>query len=1163
MSLVWRIPLAVVALVLAWQRLGAVRPVLASVAGVALLLDAALPAAVAPDVWAARASEMTAGIQRRLELLAESQALRRTLAAGGGEATPEAPFDELRRSGAGLLPTVDELLLVDERGEPVAWAGERAQMPFRLRLLGERAVAAEPGVQEAWLWWREPIFEGGRIIGEVLAGVVVPERGARTVLGVGAGRAAVVSPRWEGGTSVTSPAGARLFGIEIKRAGTVPWSLAGGAALVTVLLLAVRASGPARALLAGVAAAVALAGAEVAEWRAVAVVLAVGALLMLASALSGRKRAPGSDPSWPVPLLGALSVAALAWLAPSAITGFSSQVTPDRLLLPSPWQVAIVASWTFLLLASVPLAVRLHWGARVVAWGPLVAGVLLADPRLLAAGAALVVLVGRRRSSLVLPAIAAALIVAGAEDAGRRDTLTSGVESTLQRMENQEGPARALLASVPESGLAELVRLAPAERVVVLGRLAGWLGFTETLPGASLALIDPQEAPVAVWGQSLGAWEPQPRELASRGLASGWRVSVLAAQRPYDVLEALSAAGVEAPTAAFDRAGAPLARGATFRPLPPERVGRALAEGRSWSWISVGEREHRAYLRTYHSWVLAVPWVRSPLPELALATAGLALWGVLPFAIWSQRRRARELWSQRRTFAGRLRALSAVVTLVPLLLLAQLLPRQWLREQQRARLELGRALSQPLAALGVEQQLPWLARDLGATVAIYRAGRLTWCSRPDLVAAGEVPWLAPPEAFVRAVRGWREPLVMGEGRLSVFAPTSSVPVPEVGAILGLQIGAGAPSYSPREWFVITALWAAVLALAMSERVGRRLARPLRRLVHATRRLERGESVAGVRIDGDDEVMELSGAFRTMASTVQRREEELRRERDLLESVLGTLSAAVLVLSSDGGCELANASARRLLGDADPLGMLHARLGTAIDGMLDGAASTDRPDGTDPRDARGVVAGHGHASPRHGCAAADRDGGPLRGRPRGAAGLAGGARSHRRTRGEEPADPDQAVGGGAAGRARGRSGAAGEGGRDRRRTDPGSGGTAPRCRAGILEPGRARALGTPGNGAGRGRPRGGRRVHRAYPARDRHSRRGRRGGSGDGRPQLGQEGHQAPAGQQHPRDRPGQRRGRARATRDRCDGRSDGQGHRRGRARGQPRPPLRAALLDHQ
>ncbi len=934
LSLVWRVPLAAAALAVAWRRLGPARLALAGLAAAALAVDVAMPAAVPPRVWARRAGEQIADLQRRLALLAEQPPLQRMLAAGGAEAAPEAPFDELRRVREALQPDVDALLLVDERGEPVAWAGPRAQMPFRLRLLGERAVSAEPGVQEAWLWWREPILDGGRTIGEVLAGVVIPERGARSALGVGAGRAAVIRPRWEGGEAIQSPAGARLFGVEVEPARPVGWSFPGAAVVVGCLLLAVVAGGAVRALLIGCIAAMILVGGAIAEWRGVAIVIGVaGILTWLAAGFAGRR----IKPPWPVSLLAAAAVSGLVSLAPSAIAAFAGPAVPERLLMPSPWQVATVASWTLLVLAAPSLPWSVHWAVRAAAWVPLVAGALLAEPKLLVTGAATVVLVGRRRAGLILPAIAAAMIVVGSEDATRRADLTAGVESTLIRLDNEEGPARGLLASIPASGLAELIRLTPPEKVVVLGRLAGWLGLTETLPGASLALVDPQENPVAVWGQSFGGWDVSPRELAARELANGWRVVVLTAQRPYDVLAALSAAGVEAPTAAFDRSGAPAARGGTFRPLAPERVGRALAEGRSWAWVGVGEREHRAYLRAYQRWVLAVPWVRAPLPELALAIAGLALWGLLPFALWGQRRRVRELWSQRRTFAGRLRALSAVVALVPLLLLAQLLPRQWSRQQQRARLELGRALTQPFAVTGVEQQLPWLARDMGATVALYHAGRLAWCSRPDLVAAGEVPWLAPAEAFVRAVRGWREPLVIGESRLSIFAPISSVPVPEVGAILGLQMGAGAASYSPREWFVIAGLWAAVLALALSERVSRRLALPLRRLVHATRRLERGESVTDVQVSGDEEIVTLSGAFAAMASTVQRREEELRRERDLLESVLGTLSAAVMVLESGGGCELANTSARRLLGDHEELAALRQRLGPTIDAMQARAA----------------------------------------------------------------------------------------------------------------------------------------------------------------------------------------------------------------------------------
>jgi signal transduction histidine kinase/HAMP domain-containing protein len=936
-SLAWRIPLAVVALALAWRGLGLVRWPLAGLAAAALLVDLMVPAALEARVWAERADAVVAGMQARLAALAEDQTLRRTLAASGGEAAPEVPFDALRRQAADLLSSVDALLLVDERGEPVAWAGERAQMPFRLRLLGERTVTAEPGVREAWLWWREPMLDGGRTIGELLAGVVIPESGARSSLGISVGRAAVIRPRWEGGMPLESPAGVRLVGVEVDAFPPVTWSAAGVAVVVGSLLLAVAYAGVSRAAFLGVAAIVVIAAGTAAGWRAAAVILAAAALVTGVAACAERALVRGAWRRWVATVIAAAAAALIAWVAPSVLTEFPAPITPSHLLLPTSWQLAVLASLTFLLLSAPCQVAPLHWTLRALAWLPLAGGVLFAEPHLLAVGAALVVVAGRLRGARIAPAIAAALIVVGSEDVARRARLVSGVEATLARMEDEAGPAQGLLESLPASGLAELVRLAPAERVVVLGRLAGWLGFSETLPGASLALEDAQQNPVAVWGQSFGAWELSPRELAARDLAGGWRVAVLAPQRPYDLLAALSSAGVEAPTAAFDRSGAPVARGGTFRPLPPERVGRALAEGTSWAWVSVGERDFRAYLRAYQTWVLAVPWVRPALPELCLSVAALTFWGAVPFALWGRRRSIGRVWSQRRTFTGRLRVLTAVVTLTPLLLLAQLLQGQWTRQQQRARLELGRALSQPLAATGVEQQIPWLVRDLGATVALYRAGRVAWSSRPDLVADGEVPWLVPPEVFVRAVRGWREPLVRGDARLSVFAPTSNVAVPEVAALFGLQIGAGAVSYTPHEWFSITALWAAVLALTLSERLGRRLARPLQRLVRASRRLERGESVTGIRASDDEEIAELGTAFVTMASTVQRREEELRRERDQLESVLATLSAAVLVLPAEGGCELANPSARRLLGDGDPRDALRARFGAVVETMLEAAS----------------------------------------------------------------------------------------------------------------------------------------------------------------------------------------------------------------------------------
>ena len=330
-------------------------------------------------------------------------------------------------------------------------------------------------------------------------------------------------------------------------------------------------------------------------------------------------------------------------------------------------------------------------------------------------------------------------------------------DATLARLEKVEAPARTLLAALPEDALTSMVRLEPGERLVVLGRLATWIGLSEVLPGTSLVLTDPSGEPAGSWGEATIEAEGLPRELASRTLRNGWRVAILAPPAPNDLLAGLGAAGIDAPVAVFDRSGAPTSRGATFRPLSPQVVGKALADGRSWGRVGVGEREFAAYFRARHDAVLVVPWLRPPGAESGLLVAALTLWGVFPLSLWEGRRRWGVWWAQRRTFGGRMRVLSVAAALLPVLLLGQLLPLQWDRQQQKARLELARAVSQLLATARWEEGTSWLVRELGGAVAVYRSGRLISSTRPDLAAVGKIPWLPPSEAYVRSVRGWREP----------------------------------------------------------------------------------------------------------------------------------------------------------------------------------------------------------------------------------------------------------------------------------------------------------------------------------------------------------------------------------------------------------------------
>jgi signal transduction histidine kinase len=938
-TLLWRVPVALTALVLAWR--GTLRRsqvgwasalVLAAVA-----LDALAPAAITPTHAAAAMARQVSEIGHALAGEAQRGELKTLLVGGGGEAQPEELFTHAEKVRSATSRFLDTLILADDRGAPVAWSKAARRVPVGLRLLGERTVAVEAAVDGVWLWWREPVYEGGRPVGALVAGSGVAEAGARRTLGVWAGRAARLRLTAGEGTLVPLPAAVGRLGVEVVRARPEPWSAPGGAAVVFVLLVLATARGWWR-LPAGLAVA---AGALAAGWLPPQWWLVVGlALLAWAARWVGRVR-------WgrwaAVPAVGLL-----AWVQVGILAELGVVVPAQRALAPSLLVVGAAMAWTALLV-RLPSPRRLPPAAVVGgSWVVLGVGALRADPLLLAVGVAAVAAFGLAHRHLAAAA-AAVLLLAGA-DSGQRRLLVGTTESVLARRESADRPARTLLMALPEGATGELVRLPPPEQVVVLGRLAQWLQFERTLPGAALVLTSPDGERQGSWGAVPFQDLLPPQVLASRALADGWRIAVLAPPYPEDVLAALDEGGVGVPVAAFDRGGAPVARGGIFRPLSPTHVGRAMAAERSWGRVQVGERRFIAYLRAHGQVVLAVPWVRRPAPEWLLLAASLALWGLAPVALWEKRQRFAAWWQQRRTFVGRLRFLLAGVTALPVLLLAQALPQQWVRQRELMRLELGRAVSRPLASMGWEQEMAWLVRDLNGVVAVYRGGEIVFCSRPDLLARGLVPSLPSAEAYTRAVRGWREPVVLGGNQTSVFAPLRVGEEPLVVGVLGMQVSASGVGPAPSEWFAVLGVWGVVLALVIGEGLGRRLADPLQRLVEAARALAEGRVVREFPVARDEDLGALSRGFATMAEQVQRREEDVRRERDLLESVLGALSAAVIVVGERGDVQLANPAARRLLGEGEDLSQLEERFAVPLQARarraLDGEASSEvlRPPG---------------------------------------------------------------------------------------------------------------------------------------------------------------------------------------------------------------------------
>jgi hypothetical protein len=511
-SFFWRVPLAAAALMIAWPQLPRRGPFLATVVLGALVVDAAFPAARSAQEFAALVNGHAAQLQRQLRVLADDGRLRTLLYPGGGEAEPEAPFSFIAEVWHSLPFRVDSLVLVDERGLPVAWAGRSARLPVHLRPLGERAVAAEPGVGSIWLWWRESVFESGRQMGAVLAGVELPETGGRAALGVWAGRAAAASAQLEAGSATLARGPAPAVGFEVHRARPVVWSAPGGALLLVLLVLAVGRPWAWVAALAG---------------GAVVLLPFLGWLergwWLVGAAAAGGLVAALLPHGWGARIAKAGVVGVLAWALPGLFNILHVEPVPASLLWPGVLRWALAAALAVLLRNAASGGGSMPWPLRVAGWLPLLAGVVRADAVLLGVGAASVTLLGFPGKGLLLPALAAAGLLVGGDDATRRTNLVATTESTLARLESVDAPARALLAALPEQAIARMVSLEPGERLVVLGRLATWVGLEEKLPGTSLVLTDPSGEPAGSWGESAIEGEGPPQVLALRALSNGWR----------------------------------------------------------------------------------------------------------------------------------------------------------------------------------------------------------------------------------------------------------------------------------------------------------------------------------------------------------------------------------------------------------------------------------------------------------------------------------------------------------------------------------------------------------------------------------------------------------------------------------------------------------------
>ncbi|MDP9192248.1 MAG: ATP-binding protein [Acidobacteriota bacterium] len=218
--------------------------------------------------------------------------------------------------------------------------------------------------------------------------------------------------------------------------------------------------------------------------------------------------------------------------------------------------------------------------------------------------------------------------------------------------------------------------------------------------------------------------------------------------------------------------------------------------------------------------------------------------------------------------------------------------------------------------------LSWLARVIGHDLHLYRDERLMASSRRDLFAAHVESERLPGDVYLdivlrgkqlvspRRVTGPTQfveiysPIKRGTGRSYTLA------LPFI--VQGRQIEAQVNDLATTIYLLLVFL--ALGAIAVAFRIAGGVTKPVQSLVAGARAVARGNFDVQVDEAADPDIGLLVTSFRHMSSAIRQQQEDLRHERDRLQTLLENINAAVVVLDGTRSVGAMNAMARRLFGE---------------------------------------------------------------------------------------------------------------------------------------------------------------------------------------------------------------------------------------------------------
>ena len=216
--------------------------------------------------------------------------------------------------------------------------------------------------------------------------------------------------------------------------------------------------------------------------------------------------------------------------------------------------------------------------------------------------------------------------------------------------------------------------------------------------------------------------------------------------------------------------------------------------------------------------------------------------------------------------------------------------------------------------------LSWLARVIGHDLHLYRDDMLIASSRRDLFAARVESERLPGDVYANIVVDGKQLAIRNSGPaqfIEIYSPinlvrgqsyTMGLPLIVQGRQIEAQVNDLATTiYLLLIFIVLAGIFVAFVA-------ARSVTRPVQALVGGARAVARGDFDMNLRVPSDPDLGLLVTTFRDMAQSIRRQQNDLRHERDRLQTLLENINAAVVVLDGEMHVSSTNAGARKLFGE---------------------------------------------------------------------------------------------------------------------------------------------------------------------------------------------------------------------------------------------------------